>query len=287
MINQSERKPDWLRIKARQSDYFDETARRLACRGLHTICTSGKCPNLKECWSAGTATFMILGEICTRSCRFCATRSGRPLPPNPYESMKVADAVREMKLRHCVLTSVDRDDLPDGGAAIWKATIEAVRTANPMTTIEVLIPDFKGDHPSLELVISAKPDILGHNLETVRRLTPGVRSKAGYDRSLELLKRASDAGMVTKSGIMAGLGETTEEILETMDDLLAAGCRIFTMGQYLRPSFDHLPVSGYMHPDTFGYFKKEALAKGFMAAECGPLVRSSYHAGEVMQQLKK
>lgn len=287
MINQSERKPDWLRIKARQSDYFDETARRLACRGLHTICTSGKCPNLKECWSAGTATFMILGEICTRSCRFCATRSGRPLPPDPYESMKVADAVREMKLRHCVLTSVDRDDLPDGGAAIWKATIEAVRTANPMTTIEVLIPDFKGDHPSLELVISAKPDILGHNLETVRRLTPGVRSKAGYDRSLELLKRASDAGMVTKSGIMAGLGETTEEILETMDDLLAAGCRIFTMGQYLRPSFDHLPVSGYMHPDTFGYFRKEALAKGFMAAECGPLVRSSYHAGEVMQQLKK
>jgi len=287
LINQSERKPDWLRIKARQSDYFDETARRLACRGLHTICTSGKCPNLKECWSAGTATFMILGEICTRSCRFCATRSGRPLPPDPYESMKVADAVREMKLRHCVLTSVDRDDLPDGGAAIWKATIEAVRTANPMTTIEVLIPDFKGDHPSLELVISAKPDILGHNLETVRRLTPGVRSKAGYDRSLELLKRASDAGMVTKSGIMAGLGETTEEILETMDDLLAAGCRIFTMGQYLRPSFDHLPVSGYMHPDTFGYFRKEALAKGFMAAECGPLVRSSYHAGEVMQQLKK
>ncbi|HAQ64587.1 MAG TPA: lipoyl synthase [Bacteroidales bacterium] len=286
-MNQSERKPDWLRIKARQSDYFDETARRLACRGLHTICTSGKCPNLKECWSAGTATFMILGEICTRSCRFCATRSGRPLPPDPYESMKVADAVREMKLRHCVLTSVDRDDLPDGGAAIWKATIEAVRTANPMTTIEVLIPDFKGDHPSLELVISAKPDILGHNLETVRRLTPGVRSKAGYDRSLELLKRASDAGMVTKSGIMAGLGETTEEILETMDDLLAAGCRIFTMGQYLRPSFDHLPVSGYMHPDTFGYFRKEALAKGFMAAECGPLVRSSYHAGEVMQQLKK
>jgi len=230
---------------------------------------------------------MILGEICTRSCRFCATRSGRPLPPDPYESMKVADAVREMKLRHCVLTSVDRDDLPDGGADIWKATIEAVRTANPMTTIEVLIPDFKGDHPSLELVISAKPDILGHNLETVRRLTPGVRSKAGYDRSLELLKRASDAGMVTKSGIMAGLGETTEEILETMDDLLAAGCRIFTMGQYLRPSFDHLPVSGYMHPDTFGYFRKEALAKGFMAAECGPLVRSSYHAGEVMQQLKK
>jgi len=286
-MNQSERKPDWLRIRARQSDHFDETARRLACRGLHTICTSGKCPNIKECWSAGTATFMILGEICTRSCRFCATRSGRPLPPDPYESMKVADAVREMKLRHCVLTSVDRDDLPDGGASIWKATIDAIRIANPETTIEVLIPDFKGDQESLELVISAKPDILGHNLETVRRLTPQVRSKAGYDRSLELLKRASDAGMVTKSGIMAGLGETSEEILETMDDLVAAGCRIFTMGQYLRPSFGHLPVSGFMHPDTFEYFRKEALAKGFFAAECGPLVRSSYHAGEVMQQLKK
>jgi len=285
-MNQSERKPEWLRIKARQTGQFDETARRLSCLGLNTICISGKCPNLKECWSVGTATFMILGDICTRSCRFCATRTGRPLPPDPYEPLKVAGAIREMKLKHCVLTSVDRDDLPDGGAGFWVETIKTVRRINPGTTIEVLIPDFGGNPEYLKKVITARPDILGHNLETVRRLTPEVRSKARYDRSLDLIRSASAAGLITKSGIMAGLGETSEEILETMDDLRNAGCNIFTMGQYLRPSFEHLPVSNFMHPETFEHFRKAALEKGFTAAECGPLVRSSYHAEQALKNLK-
>lgn len=286
-MNSTQRKPGWLKIKARRTDHFDETARRLACRGLHTICTSGKCPNLKECWSAGTATFMILGNICTRSCQFCATQTGRPLPPDLLEPQKIADAVKEMKLTHCVLTSVDRDDLPDGGASFWANVIETVRRINRDTTIEVLIPDFQGNHEHLNTVLAAHPDILGHNLETVRRLTPSVRSSARYDRSLELIGRASEAGMVTKSGIMSGLGETGDEILETMDDLRAVGCHIFTMGQYLRPSLDHLPVSDYMHPDTFAHYKAVALAKGFRAVECGPLVRSSYHAEEALKNMQR
>ena len=285
-MNSIQRKPDWLKIKARQTDQYDETARRLACRGLNTICTSGKCPNLKECWSAGTATFMILGNICTRSCRFCATQTGRPLPPDPGEALRVADAVKEMKLTHCVLTSVDRDDLPDGGASIWANVIETVRRVNPATTIEVLIPDFKGNREHLSEVIAARPDILGHNLETVRRLTPSVRSSASYERSLELIRRAADAGMVTKSGIMAGLGEAGDEIVAVMDDLRAVGCHIFTMGQYLRPSLEHLPVHDYMHPDTFAHYKALALQKGFRAVECGPLVRSSYHAEDALKKIQ-
>lgn len=285
-MNQTERKPDWLRVKARQSEQFDETARRLSCRGLNTICVSGKCPNLKECWSAGTATFMILGDICTRSCKFCATKTGRPLPPDLYEPVKIADAVQEMKLKHCVLTSVDRDDLPDGGAAFWAETIRTIRKSNPNTTIEVLIPDFDGREDLLNLVFEARPDILGHNLETVKRLTPEVRSKAKYVTSLEVIRLASRAGLTTKSGIMAGLGETSDEIEQTMDDLREAGCHIFTMGQYLRPSLQHLPVDSFMHPETFTRFKQMALRKGFKAAECGPLVRSSYHASEAFNSMK-
>lgn len=284
-MNQSERKPDWLRIRSRHTDQFDETARRLSCHGLNTICVSGKCPNMKECWSAGTATFMILGEICTRSCRFCATQTGHPLPPDSDEPMKIANAVKEMKLKHCVLTSVDRDDLPDGGAAFWAETIRAVRKINPQTSIEVLIPDFQGDTQSLQTVFEARPDILGHNLETVKRLTSSVRSKARYPVSLEVLRLASEFGLSTKSGIMAGLGETDSEIQETMDDLLEAGCKMFTMGQYLRPSLKHLPVSHFMPPETFAHFKNIALEKGFKLAECGPFVRSSYHAGEAYQQI--
>lgn len=276
--NSYKRKPSWLRIKLPGGEGYRKVKQIVEGHGLHTICSSGNCPNLGECWGAGTATFMILGEICTRSCRFCATRTGKPFPVDAGEPKRVAASVKLMNLKHCVITSVDRDDLEDGGAAIWAETIKAVRKENPQTTIEVLIPDFQGKKGFLQLVLDQKPDIVAHNLETVRSLTPVVRSAANYDRSLQVIKWIAESGLTTKSGIMAGLGETYEEIMETMDDLLEAGCKVMTIGQYLQPSVKHLPVEEYIHPDVFAKYKEEGLQKGFRVVESNPLVRSSYHA---------
>ncbi|TVQ16840.1 MAG: lipoyl synthase [Bacteroidetes bacterium] len=272
------RKPSWLKIRRSSGEEFSKVKKIVAENQLHTICQSGNCPNMSECWNAGTATFMILGEICTRSCKFCATQTGRPLPPNPAEKGKVARAIRLMKLKHCVITSVDRDDLPDGGAQIWADTVEEVRKENPGTTIEVLLPDFKGKKEDLDKVLAVKPDITSHNLETVKRLTPMVRSAAQYERSLDVIRWIREAGLKTKSGIMVGLGESFEEVLECMDDLVSAGCQILTIGQYLQPTLEHLPVEEYIHPDVFARYKEEGLKKGFQIVESNPLVRSSYHA---------
>jgi lipoyl synthase len=276
--SQYKRKPSWLRIKLPGGEGYRKVKQIVEGHGLHTICSSGNCPNLGECWGAGTATFLILGEICTRSCRFCATRTGKPLPVDEQEPQRVAESVKLMGLKHCVITSVDRDDLEDGGAHIWAETIKMVRRENHGTTIEVLVPDFQGKKGHLQLVLDQKPDITAHNLETVRRLTPVVRSAADYDRSLELIKWIAESGLTAKSGIMVGLGETYDEIMDTMDDLLEAGCKVVTIGQYLQPSVKHLPVEEYIHPDVFAKYREEGLKKGFRVVESNPLVRSSYHA---------
>lgn len=231
-----------------------------------------------ECWGAGTATFMILGEICTRSCKFCATKTGKPLPLDEGEPEKIANSVKLLNLKHVVLTSVDRDDLEDGGAGAWAETIRKIRDACPGTTIEALIPDFGGNTANLQMIIDERPEIISHNLETVRRLTPEVRSAAQYERSLMVIRQIADSGITAKSGIMAGLGETVDEVLETMDDLRAVGCSIFTIGQYLRPSKDHLPVSEYITPEQFEKYRLAGLKKGYTHVESKPLVRSSYHA---------
>jgi lipoic acid synthetase len=271
-------KPGWLKIKLPTGSNYRQVKQIVEGNHLHTICSSGRCPNMGECWGAGTATFMILGEICTRSCKFCATLTGKPLPPDPGEPAKVADSVKLMGLKHVVITSVDRDDLPDGGAAHWAATIRQIRMVNPSTTIEVLIPDFDGKAELIELIALEKPDIISHNLETVERLTPQVRSRAKYQTSLKVVEIIGSAGIVSKSGIMVGLGETSGEVLQCMDDLRVAGCEIITIGQYLQPTKRHLEVVEYVHPDQFAWFKKEGLARGFSVVESAPLVRSSYHA---------
>ena len=271
-------KPDWLKIKLPTGATYKETKRIVEGHQLHTICSSGKCPNMGECWGAGTATFMILGEICTRSCKFCATLSGKPLLPDAGEPAKVADSIRLMGLKHVVITSVDRDDLPDGGAAHWAATIREVKRVNPDTTIEVLIPDFDGKEELIAIVALEKPDIISHNLETVERLTPLVRSRAKYLTSLKVIGTIGSLGVVSKSGIMVGLGETYEEVIQCMDDLRGVGCEILTIGQYLQPTRKHLEVVEYLHPDQFSEFRKEGLARGFSIVESAPLVRSSYHA---------
>jgi lipoic acid synthetase len=272
------KKPDWLKVKLPGGKNFSGIKDIIESRGLHTICSSGNCPNMAECWNAGTATFMILGEICTRSCGFCATKTGRPLPQDPAEPMQVAESVKLMNLRHCVITSVDRDDLSDSGAAHWAKTIREVKRINPGITIEVLVPDFGGSLTDLDLILAEKPDIVSHNLETVSRLTPGVRSAAKYERSLKVLSHIAMSGSVAKSGIMVGLGETESEVMETMDDLIAAGVSIMTIGQYLRPTLKHLPVKEYIHPDQFEKYRQAGLSKGFRHIESKPLVRSSYHA---------
>lgn len=272
------RKPDWLKIKLPQGANYRHVKQIVAGHDLHTICSSGQCPNMGECWGAGTATFMILGEICTRSCKFCATHTGKPLPLDPGEPSRVAESVKLMGLKHVVITSVDRDDLKDGGAAHWAATISAVKNINSGITIEVLIPDFDNRFELIQLVANVGPDIISHNLETVERLTPLVRSRANYKTSLDVIRKISANGTVSKSGIMLGLGETTDEIFQTMDDLVGAGCEIFTMGQYLQPTKAHLEVSEYVHPDEFARLKIEGLKRGFRIVESAPLVRSSYHA---------
>ena len=272
------RKPHWLKIKLPLGANYRNVKQIVAEHGLHTICSSGQCPNMGECWGAGTATFMILGEICTRSCKFCATRTGKPLPLDPEEPFKLAESVKLMGLKHAVITSVDRDDLKDGGANHWALTIREVKKVNPGITIEVLIPDFDNRPELIELVANAKPEIISHNLETVERLTPLVRSRASYQASIDVIRKISASGSVSKSGIMLGLGETHDEILKTMDDLVEAGCEIFTMGQYLQPSKAHLGVVEYIHPDEFALLKTEGLLRGFRIVESAPLVRSSYHA---------
>ena len=272
------KRPDWLRVKLPTGESFRKVRQIVSEHKLHTICQSGNCPNMGECWGAGTATFMILGNICTRSCGFCSVATGKPENVDPFEPARVARSVELMGVKHCVVTSVDRDDLKDGGSDIWAKTIRAIRRRTPTTTMETLIPDFQGKWENLAVVLEAAPEILSHNLETVRRLTKEVRIQAKYDRSLEVLMRSKRAGLRTKSGIMLGLGETDQEVEESMDDLRSVGVDILTLGQYLQPTKEHLPVAEYIHPDRFRRFKEVGMSKGFRYVESGPLVRSSYHA---------
>lgn len=278
MKNFYHRKPEWLKIKLPHGEKSARVCGNLGGRGLHSICEAGLCPNRGECWSNGTATFMIAGDICTRNCRFCNVTTGRPRPIDPNEIQGIIDAVRDLKLRHVVLTSVDRDDLPDYGAGHWAAVIRRIKEECPGVTMEALVPDFNGRIDLLDLVINERPDVMSHNLETVRRLTPQVRCHATYDCSLRVIKHIADTGIPAKSGIMLGLGETPDEITATMDDLRAAGCSIMTIGQYLQPTEHHYQVVEYVHPDRFADYGKIALSKGFTHVESAPLVRSSYHA---------
>ena len=272
------RKPEWLKISIGANERYTETKRIVESHCLHTICSSGRCPNMGECWGKGTATFMIGGDICTRCCKFCNTQTGKPLPLDMEEPTHVAESIALMKLSHAVITSVDRDDLPDLGAAHWACTIREIKRLNPETTIEVLIPDFQGRKELVSQVIEAQPEIISHNMETVKRITPLVRSAARYETSLEVIRQIADSGITAKSGIMVGLGETPEEVEELMDDLRRAGCQILTIGQYLQPSHKHYPVAEYVTPAQFASYKETGLAKGFDQVESAPLVRSSYHA---------
>ncbi|MCB9845628.1 MAG: lipoyl synthase [Phycisphaeraceae bacterium] len=305
------RKPPWLKARLPGGPAYEALRRRLDQHGLHTVCQEAGCPNMGECWSRGVATIMILGDTCTRSCGFCNVKTGRPAAPDRDEPRRVAETLAQMGLKHVVITSVDRDDLPDGGAGIWAETIIRTRDACPSMSIEVLIPDFKGDWGALQMVIDARPHIINHNLETVRRMYPAVRPSAKFDRSLEMLRRVKEQGGVAKTGVMVGIGERDEEVLALIDDVIAAtgiqtrrrdqasqgrsggatngaanssseptldACDILTIGQYLQPSRNHLPVDRFVHPDTFAMYKREALTRGFKVVESGPLVRSSYHA---------
>ncbi|MDO4163796.1 MAG: lipoyl synthase [Bacteroides sp.] len=281
------RKPDWLKISIAANERFTQTKRIVESHCLHTICSSGRCPNMGECWGKGTATFMIGGNICTRCCKFCNTQTGKPLPLDTHEPIHVAESIALMKLSHAVITSVDRDDLPDLGAGHWVQTIRAIRQMNPQTTIEVLIPDFQGREELIAQLIAARPDILSHNMETVRRISPVVRSVARYETSLKVLRQIADSGITTKSGIMVGLGETPQEVEELMDDLRNVGCHILTIGQYLQPSHRHYPVAEYITPEQFSIYKRQGMEKGFRQVESAPLVRSSYHAEKHIHSLLK
>jgi len=272
------KKPKWLRVKLPTGEKYKKVRSLVEEHNLHTICESGSCPNMGECWGEGTATFMILGNICTRSCGFCAVKTGRPDDVDIYEPGKVAHSVKTMGVKHAVITSVDRDDLKDGGSEIWAQTVRAIRKQSPGTTLETLIPDFGGKWENLQTVIDVAPEIVSHNLETVRRLTKEVRIQAKYDRSLEVLFRLKKGGMKTKSGVMLGLGETHEEIIETMEDLRSVDVDILTLGQYLQPTANHLPIAEFVTPERFAEYKELGLKMGFKYVESGPLVRSSYRA---------
>ncbi|MNJ82730.1 Lipoyl synthase [compost metagenome] len=272
------KKPNWLRVKLPIGENYKKVRALVDEHKLHTICESGSCPNMGECWGEGTATFMILGNICTRSCGFCAVQTGKPEAIDEFEPGKVAHSIKTMGIKHAVITSVDRDDLKDGGAGIWVQTVRAVRHQSPGTTMETLIPDFAGKWENLQQIIDVAPEIVSHNLETVRRLTKQVRIQAKYDRSLEVLFRLKKGGMRTKSGVMLGLGETDEEVIETMEDLRAVGVDILTLGQYLQPTPKHLPIVEFVEPERFQKYEKLGLEMGFRFVESGPLVRSSYHA---------
>ncbi|MFA6151370.1 MAG: lipoyl synthase [Chitinophagaceae bacterium] len=272
------KKPNWLRVKLPTGEGYKHVRGLVDTHKLHTICESGNCPNMGECWGAGTATFMILGNICTRSCGFCAVATGRPLPPDWDEPQRVAEAIHLMKVKHAVITSVDRDELKDGGSVIWANTIKAVRMLNPETTLETLIPDFRGQWENLQNIIDVAPEVVSHNIETVERLTKKVRIQAKYHRSMEVLRRLKDGGMRTKSGIMLGLGEEKAEVLQTMQDLADNGLDVLTIGQYLQPTPKHLPVARFVHPDEFAEYREEGYKMGLDFVESGPLVRSSYHS---------
>ncbi len=272
------KKPKWLRVKLPTGENYKKVRNLVDEHKLHTICESGSCPNMGECWGEGTATFMILGNICTRSCGFCAVQTGKPEVVDIYEPGRVANSVKIMGVKHAVITSVDRDDLKDGGSEIWAQTVRAIRQQSPQTTMETLIPDFAGKWENLQVIIDVAPEIVSHNLETVRRLTKQVRIQAKYDRTLEVLFRLKKGGMRPKSGVMLGLGETPAEVLETMQDLVAVGVDVLTLGQYLQPTLKHLPVAEFITPEQFDFYKEEGLKIGFRYVESGPLVRSSYHA---------
>lgn len=279
-LRNRQRLPEWMKMKMPKGENYSKVKNLVEKHGLHTICTSGNCPNIGDCWSRGTATFMILGDICTRRCKFCAVKSGRPLAPDLKEPEKVAESVRIMNVKHCVITSVDRDDLDDQGAGIWARTITEVKRVNPDTQIEVLIPDFRGKEELIQQVIDARPDVISHNLETVERLTPFVRFASKYRRSLEVVQYVAKNYKIAKSGIMLGLGETHQEVLQTMDDLLEAGCKVMTIGQYLAPTATHMPVVEYIKPEQFAEYRNIGIGKGFKFVESAPLVRSSYRAEE-------
>ena len=273
-----ERKPDWLRVKLPIGEEYRKVRRLVDEYQLHTICQSGNCPNMGECWGAGTATFMILGNVCTRSCSFCAVKTGRPPEYDEDEPRRVAEAIKLMQVKHAVITSVNRDELKDRGAEIWYQTVRNVKEMSPSTTIETLIPDVRANWEALHRMIDGGQEVVSHNMETVKRLYRKVRPQAKYDRSLEQIQRTKDAGKRTKSGFMVGLGETKEEVFEIMHDLHVHGCDVVTIGQYLQPTKMHLEVAEYVHPDTFAYYKEEGLKMGIDFVESGPLVRSSYHA---------
>jgi lipoic acid synthetase len=270
------RKPEWLKIKIESGEHYPFVKKMVDEHQLHTICSSGKCPNKAQCWSLGTATFMIMGEICTRACKFCATKTGKPLPLDPQEPLKIAESIQLMKLKHCVITSVDRDELPDKGVAHWAETVLKIKELNPNTIIELLIPDY--NEIELQPIVDAKPDIIAHNLETVKRLTPTVRSKATYDKSLDTLKAIVKSGLVSKTGIMVGLGETQEEVIDLLKEGKAIGCQMITIGQYLQPTIQNIEVAEYVTPEVFEKYKEVALSLGFESVESAPLVRSSYMA---------
>ena len=274
------RRPEWLKVRLGSGQNFSDVRNLVGDNKLHTVCESARCPNVSECWSRRTATFMVLGNVCTRSCTFCNIKTGKPPVYDLEEPQRVADAVKKLNLRHAVITSVARDDLKDGGSSIFAATINKIREQQPVCTIEVLIPDFKGDLKLLDIVLDSRPNILNHNLETVERLQQPLRIQAKYDRSLSILKHAKERGFITKSGIMVGVGETLEEIYETLRNLMDIDCNILTVGQYLPPTKMHYPMDRFYHPDEFAEIKEKALAMGFTHVESGPMVRSSYHADE-------
>lgn len=274
----TEKRPDWLRVRLPYGEGFKSVRSIVDGQKLHTVCESARCPNMGECWGAGTATFMILGNTCTRSCGFCAVATGRPTELDLDEPKRVAEAVKMMGVKHCVITSVNRDELKDKGASIWAETVLEIRNLSPETTMETLIPDVKGDWELLKLITDTRPDIISHNMETVKRLYRRVRPQAKYERSLEQIRITKESGVRTKSGIMLGLGETVEEVYEAMEDLVAHGCDILTLGQYLQPTKMHLPVAEFIHPDLFAHYRERGMQMGFRYVESGPLVRSSYHS---------
>ena len=277
-MKERERLPRWMKMQMPKGESYSRVKNLVSQHQLHTICTSGNCPNIGECWNRGTATFMILGDICTRNCKFCAVTTGKPLPPDPQEPVRIAQSVNVMQLRHAVITSVDRDDLPDLGAGFWAQTILEVKKLNPQTTIEVLIPDFQGRAELIQKVIEAAPQVISHNMETVERLTPRIRSAAKYRTSLEVIRLVASSSIVAKSGLMLGLGEKEEEIFQTMDELRSVGCKVLTIGQYLAPTLSHIQVVEYITPEQFERFRTIGLEKGFSFVESSPLVRSSYRA---------
>jgi lipoic acid synthetase len=277
-MQKERRLPVWLKMQRASGENYSRVKGLVVANRLNTICTSGNCPNIGECWNAGTATFMILGDICTRACKFCNTKTGKPLPPDENEPQRLAESIKLLGLKHCVITSVDRDDLTDGGASFWAEVIRRIKKENPGITMETLIPDFDGKPENIKKIIVAEPEVISHNVETVRRLTPLIRTKAKYERSRDVIKYISQEKKISKSGLMLGLGEKEDEIYETMDDLRDAGCKILTLGQYLKPSQGHMDVVEYITPQKFEEYRIRAIDKGFEFVESGPLVRSSFHA---------